>query len=339
MDVNQHSSWKNKNSGKSSSVRGGSDWSARSIDLMGKKFRVYSCSYCSYTSHYKSHVQAHLRTHTGERPFVCDICKKGFTQKHSLLSHKLLHTGFELSCDPIQTYTDEMSLKSRKGCYRLHNCDYCSYSSFKKCDVVRHMRTHTGERPFSCDICGKKFTQKHNLMSHVVSHNKEQPFICKVCGKGTWINCADIYSVSNVNIPDVNKTVRSYSCKKCPYQTHEKTNISRHVRTHTGERPFVCPTCGKLFSRNDNLKIHMVKHSCLHLLTLGAEHSESELHIRKANGRHYCVICSYSSAYKTDIRRHVRKHTGERPYTCSACGKAFARKQTLRLHMVIHSRL
>ncbi|GBO43571.1 hypothetical protein AVEN_85062-1, partial [Araneus ventricosus] len=49
----------------------------------------------------------------------------------------------------------------------VHCCMVCQYRSSKISNVKRHMRNHTGERPFSCPHCGQSFTQKAHALRHI----------------------------------------------------------------------------------------------------------------------------------------------------------------------------
>lgn len=60
------------------------------------KRKLHFCPHCPYTSTYTSHVKAHVRTHTGERPFICGICSKGFKEKQALKRHEVTHISDDL---------------------------------------------------------------------------------------------------------------------------------------------------------------------------------------------------------------------------------------------------
>ena len=54
----------------------------------------------------------------------------------------------------------------------LHYCSICTKCFKDKYSVNVHIRTHTGEKPFSCPLCGKNFRQKAHLAKHQQTHTK-----------------------------------------------------------------------------------------------------------------------------------------------------------------------
>lgn len=65
---------------------------------------------------------------------------------------------------------------------RLHKCPFCPYTAKQKGILKRHIRCHTGERPFPCEVCGKRFTRQEHLRTHATSvHRSTWPIVCKGC--------------------------------------------------------------------------------------------------------------------------------------------------------------
>ncbi|KAF2368664.1 Zinc finger C2H2-type, partial [Trinorchestia longiramus] len=46
-------------------------------------------------------------------------------------------------------------------------CPVCGRRFLRTSDIYRHIRTHTGEKPYQCQYCSYSACQKGNLRSHM----------------------------------------------------------------------------------------------------------------------------------------------------------------------------
>uniref|UniRef100_H2ZC42 C2H2-type domain-containing protein n=1 Tax=Ciona savignyi TaxID=51511 RepID=H2ZC42_CIOSA len=54
--------------------------------------------------------------------------------------------------------------------------------------------------------------------------------------------------------------------------------------------------------------------------------------VESGKKNYQCLKCSFSSNYAGNLRVHMRRHTGEKPFHCEFCGRPFSDKSNLNSH-------
>lgn len=91
---------------------------------------------------------------------------------------------------------------------------------------------------------------------------------------------------------------------------------------HLHRRDFICPICGKAYSRDNTLKQHLMYHENKRdvVCQICGFKTLNKVRILRSTMRQ---IVLFSCFLQPKLERHMKSHTGERNYACEICGKRF----------------
>ncbi|KAH1003733.1 hypothetical protein HUJ04_003603 [Dendroctonus ponderosae] len=177
------------------------------------------------------------------------------------------------------------------------------------------MEHEVTEKPFQCNICEKKFTRKFSMKIHLRSvHN---------------VNSAGSRERENIDSHKDRKSfiykptaTITYSCRFCDFVTTNAERLRRHTKSlhNVDEKPFKCHICGKRFTRQAVMAVHVKK-----------------MHDKSNADRVLCQVCGKYYYSKVNLAIHMKLHLNDTPYKCSICDKGFVTDPILQRHLLGHT--
>ena len=195
-------------------------------------------------------------------------------------------------------------------------------------------------KSYQCLVCEKLFNQRSTYQNHIQLHEKyvDDSCRCNICGK-TFAVPARLTRHYRTHTGE-----KPYQCEYCNKSFSVKENLSVHRRIHTKERPYKCDICKSAFEHSGKLHRHMRihtgerPHKCTLCSKTFIQSGQLVIHMRTHTGEkpYICKSCGKGFTCSKQLKVHTRTHTGEKPYKCDICGKSFGYNHVLKLHQVGH---
>ncbi|VEN42903.1 unnamed protein product [Callosobruchus maculatus] len=324
--------------------------SAKKTTAKGTEYPA-TCSYCGLEFdkiiEYREHLSYHAKlnrlllnrsrkksqkltasTKQTAKGHICSTCGKGFIKRSLLVRHERIHSG-----------------------ERPFKCAMCDSSFTQKGSLMIHFRKHTKAKPFSCALCSAKFSQKGNLRAHVSkTHTKlsnvDEALRCPHCPcvfKRVATLNGHVTRVHSQSTPEGAIGDR-LSLKEWGVMVEDE----EEEEDETEESRVVGEVLKRLKQLNDG-DTEPENERKVGYVTLSesfpTDHIQQRIYLVKYEKIddvrwYFCGLsakCNKKFKKPSDLIRHIRVHTRDKPFKCSLCSATFTLKSSLEYHTITHS--